>query len=441
MVNIFYALLYMFEAFTVFVFYENIFDRKEEPDYWNYRAHTVCIASFTAAYAIYLLDLMILNVIVFFIICVIICLVGYESKLRSAVFMSLLLTVIMVFSECIVTFATSTFLKIDLTVIRDETGRPVKQLLTYFILVSLTKLIFFLATFILSRTILNKNRVQQSDRFAIVLGILPMTTILIFYYFIYLDMNFEFSDFYYNTLIVCAVFLILTNILVFFIYDIAQRTNRTVTQLQLEKQKELTRIQYYELLMNEHENYKILVHDIKRHLSVIQNAAAEGNCNSVTDYIEGVREQLGLDSTVQYSGNKLIDVIINRYVNYCKDNDIRIETETLCSSMEFMNDADITALLDNMFENAVESAMQSRKREISFRLSNQNEHFLIVNMTNSCDTSPTFKEGIPVSVKRGKNHGIGTKSMRKIIKRYDGTLEWKYDKDEKIFECEAIIKQ
>lgn len=108
---------------------------------------------------------------------------------------------------------------------------------------------------------------------------------------------------------------------------------------------------------------------------------------------------------------------------------------------DFINEVDLTALIDNLLENAAESALKSEIHHVSFNAVRINDHFLIVNIKNSCDIPPEFdKDGTPKTKKIGKNHGWGTKSIGKVLKKYDGELKYKYHEEEKQFETELMIK-
>lgn len=437
---VFFLLIYIFETITVFIYCENVFEHRDDIENAKSRITVACIASFAVCYGLSFVNLPVLNVIAFMAMCLLICFSGYQVKLVKGIFSSILLTALMFFTEAITILVVEWVADITLTDPIYDPERPFGELLGYMAMIAMTKLMFFLSAFIIAKTILNKDKQQQTDKFMIVLGILPLTTVFVLSYFIYFDANFEITTPHNYSLIFCSVFLIITNVIVFLVYDYTQRLNLQITHMELEKQKEATRTAYYDMMMTEHNNQKILIHDIKRHLHIIENAATDGNCDSVTKYVDSIRDQFGMSDKIHYSGNKLIDVIVYRYVGICKEKGINIEVESGNTADDFMNDADLTALLDNMFENAVESAEKSNAKKIYFNISNQNDHFLVITMTNSCDNSPEFKNGIPVSMKKGANHGIGIKSMKKIVEKYDGSLDWIYYADSKTFECEAVLK-
>ena len=186
--------------------------------------------------------------------------------------------------------------------------------------------------------------------------------------------------------------------------------------------------------------YNNVIKDSNRLFTCI-GGAQNGDSEGVTRYIDTIRADFGLDDRIRFSGNRILDVIINRYDIKCKDLGISFTAEAKSVPDDFINEVDLTALIDNLLENAAESALKSEIHHVSFNAVRINDHFLIVNIKNSCDIPPEFdSHGVPKTKKIGKNHGWGTKSIGKVLKKYDGELKYKYHEEEKQFETELMIK-
>lgn len=99
-----------------------------------------------------------------------------------------------------------------------------------------------------------------------------------------------------------------------------------------------------------------------------------------------------------------------------------------------MKEHDITALLDNLLENAVESALLTDDKFIDFSICKRNSNFLIIKVSNSCDRKPKYINNILVSSKNTSGmHGIGTRSIKRVVEKYNGNLEMKYDSNTNTF--------
>ena len=65
-----------------------------------------------------------------------------------------------------------------------------------------------------------------------------------------------------------------------------------------------------------------------------------------------------------------------------------------------MKEYDITALLDNLLENAVESVLTTDNKFIDFSICTRNLNFLIIKVSNSCNTKPKYNNGINANTAR-----------------------------------------
>ena len=106
-----------------------------------------------------------------------------------------------------------------------------------------------------------------------------------------------------------------------------------------------------------------------------------------------------------------------------------------------MSDSDIIALLDNLFENAAEAAISSQEKKIRFSIYTRNSSYVVVSVVNSCNTSPD-SSGIKL-ISRKKNsslHGYGTKSIKRVAQKYNGSFSWDFNPNESRFTATVILE-
>ena len=122
-------------------------------------------------------------------------------------------------------------------------------------------------------------------------------------------------------------------------------------------------------------------------------------------------------------------------------NSVEFEPDIRNVDFSFMDESDLTALLDNLLENAVEAAKSTAEKRIDLFVENKNEHYIIVKVKNSCDAPPTQKGNRFISSKPNKNyHGIGIKSIKRIAQKYDGSSDFEYDDMTKTFCAVVMLK-
>lgn len=102
-------------------------------------------------------------------------------------------------------------------------------------------------------------------------------------------------------------------------------------------------------------------------------------------------------------------------------------------------ESDIFVILYNLFDNAIEACENIYTREkwiyLSLRLIN---NMFMLCIQNSYEIEPKYENGELLTIKTDKHfHGIGMKSVKKIVEKYEGQLE--YDNKQNIFEVSITL--
>lgn len=152
------------------------------------------------------------------------------------------------------------------------------------------------------------------------------------------------------------------------------------------------------------------------------------------EYISEIVEDFNIMNPIDYCNNTTINLITHRYYEICKRNNINFTISIKNANIDFMKEHDITALLDNLLENAVESALMTNDKFIDFSICIRNSNFVIIKISNSCNKKPKYINGTLVSSKIISGmHRIGTRSIKRVVAKYNGNLEMKYDSDTNTF--------
>ena len=152
------------------------------------------------------------------------------------------------------------------------------------------------------------------------------------------------------------------------------------------------------------------------------------------EYIDSIYDGYDIKQIKKYSNNKLINVIVSRYAQLCYNNNIEFSADIRDVNFSFIKDSEITALFDNLFENAFEATKKCPNKFINIEVDYRNENYIFIKMLNSINNKPLFQNGAPITTKKDKKgHGIGIKSILKIVKKYHGNLDYTYIENENIF--------
>ncbi len=429
------AFIWLFEVLVCAFFFENYYYRK----YSKFVCFIAYAVSFSILYGMSFTTIPLINLISFIICNFVIALICYDTKVKTTIFTTIMLTLSMFVTEMIIVYFSSALFKTAIDAYVDNLFVLITQS-------SLSKLFFFVVVFFISKFFGNKEHNKTENKFTLMLGVLPISSIIIFYFLTYFGINYNVEYPYNAALTVCAILLLFSNLFVFYIYEKVQKTNIENTQLKLEKQRGEISGEYYEILSEQINESRIINHDIKNHLNHISDIADEGDIKGIKDYINSIYTDFGFNTKIQYSNNKLIDVIINRYKIKCEQMRLDLEVEACGSELELISDNDTVALLDNLFENAIESAVKTEEKKIMFSIFRQTNDYtvsdyVVLEMANSCNNPPKAQNGQLLTLKKDKfSHGVGTKSIKRIVGKYSGTYDWEYDEEHKLFKTKLVMK-
>lgn len=277
-----------------------------------------------------------------------------------------------------------------------------------------------------------------------ILTIIPAISLYIAYFLVTLAVNNDLSTTEEYSLAICAFLLLIVNIIVFSIYNYNQKKSREFAELQIQYQKEYDSAEYYRMLIEQHENQSILIHDIKKHLNSIALINQEGDTEAVATYINQIITAPDLRDSVRVSDNQLLNAILSRYIRLCQNEKIDFRPDIRSGAIDFVQDTDMTTLICNLLDNAVESASRYEKNPyIELHISKKEKTpFTLLTMVNSCRVNPfSPNTGALVTHKKNKQrHGYGIKSIKRIVSKYGGDIEMYHSSETATFHTIITLK-
>ncbi|MBD5544811.1 MAG: GHKL domain-containing protein [Lachnospiraceae bacterium] len=165
-------------------------------------------------------------------------------------------------------------------------------------------------------------------------------------------------------------------------------------------------------------------HDWKNRIQVLQGIAEQENVQLLHEYVSEIENKANEYQVYSNTGNLLIDSIINSKLDNARKKKIEIEASVMLPANLSINTDDMIVILGNLLDNAIEACERLKEfRTISFLMKYEGGCILI-NIKNSFDQVIRTSENEFVTRKEDKElHGIGLKSVRNTIERYNGILE------------------
>ena len=427
--KVFYAALFMAEAITAWLYFNYIYTQTVK----NIRVFASYALGYALLFGLAQLDSVILNVGSFFVINAILLAINYSCEVKSAILHAAFLTLLMSIAEILVNLL--------ITVIVDDYTAYTYSMSAFVSLVGFSKLLYFLLTILAARLFKPHKNWNEEPSQIVLLCFMPLVSVVIIVTFIYIGIPGQLTSLTEVLVSVSVVALLLVNIIVLFIYNRIQSMDRENAALQMSRLRDQADAEYYGMLQQQYDGQRILIHDIKKHLSVINSMAEEGNSQRIVGYISELENLPEFKRKARLCNEPILNMVLLRYSEYCAEHDIDFSCDVRSDGVSFMDAISITALFGNLLSNAVEAAEKSSEKMIELSvIKNMEQNNVLVSLINSCDTAPVKDSSGNLTTRkdRSKGHGYGTKSISRVVTKFGGRLEMQYD--ETAHEFHSIIR-
>lgn len=258
--------------------------------------------------------------------------------------------------------------------------------------------------------------------------------------FMFITNGIVITDVNSKTIMVFGTLLLLASSVVsFYMVEEIISKHKIENELKLRSEREKDSQEYYKELSNNIKAYKVLKHDWVKHIYVIKSLVFKEKYDEVLKYIDILHQHIILLDDVR-SGNEILDILLTSRLKTIKDLHIEMIYEIKKIDLAWINLFDLTTILGNILDNAIESCMTCDQRNIKIQISQYNEFYQIIKISNSCNTVKLDHKGNYISTKY--NHmGMGIKNVKSAIKSYNGNIKFNYLEKDKIFVTTIILKK
>ena len=118
----------------------------------------------------------------------------------------------------------------------------------------------------------------------------------------------------------------------------------------------------------------------------------------------------------------MLNYIINNKLSAAKEQGVEIKAEIENLAFDYMDSVDFSALLNNLLDNAIHGALESKSPKLEVQISAK-KGFDIITVKNSIDESVLERNPEFVSTKDEPGHGYGMKQIRNIVEKYNGDID------------------
>ena len=233
-----------------------------------------------------------------------------------------------------------------------------------------------------------------------------------------------------NISTVASIFLIIANILVFYLFEYQLRTAELQKEEQMLKQQLKYKAEYYKELSSRQQITNKTMHDIKNQLFALRDIYIN-NPNEGMEKIETICEDILSAYTLKFTGIEAVDALITSKMLTMKENNIKFSNNIYISKDYNFDIVDMCVLLGNLLDNAIEAnnEVDEEKKYINLFISQQMD-YLSINISNPTNEKRKINENVIASTKKHKElHGFGLKSVKDIVSKYNGNCTFKQEDD------------
>lgn len=418
-----YAVVYIAEAITALWYMEYLFARKRK---MSHIIPTVGIG-YLLLYGVSLLEITVLNTVSFFLVNFVVLYTNYLCARKTAILHSAFLSFIMTVAEILVAILISFFV--------NDFAAYTYDFSIMVIMAVLSKLLYLVFALTGARVFSPHKQITEEPHMMVLFCSLPIISAVVSVLIVYIGLRTELTESAEIMMLVNVLALLVVNLIFMMLYNYIQKSNADNLALQLSIQREEADTEYYKTLQEQLENQRILIHDIKNHLTTIEGLAACCKISEITEYISQLESTLKPTEQSRLCTDPILNILLYRFIEECnaKGVDVHLDLRENCTS--FMDAPSITTLYGNLLSNALQAASTSHEKIIELSVIHNSEQALIlISVVNSSDTAPIPDNfGGFRTTKTSGIHGVGLKSIDRVIRKYNGMATMYYDKAEKKF--------
>ena len=175
---------------------------------------------------------------------------------------------------------------------------------------------------------------------------------------------------------------------------------------------------------NLYQNIRSIRHDMTNHILTLERLYAENQQKEARAYSADLKASLTVAAEEIKSGNPITDVILQEQKNEAQEKKIHFNSDFHYPSDSAINAFDISVILNNALQNALENAKTSDIPYVSIRSYRRNNAYMIEiinSFTGNLQWNP--ETGLPFTTKNETDgHGYGLSNIRKVAEKYSGDI-------------------
>lgn len=125
-----------------------------------------------------------------------------------------------------------------------------------------------------------------------------------------------------------------------------------------------------------------------------------------------------------YSGQPVVDALLAYKRKICANSGIKLELSSCYLDSTTLTDEEYIGIFGNLLDNAIEAAQRTDNPWVSLKSTKAGGQWILtVRNSKPADEKP-LDSGMATTKDDSSNHGLGSKIVRKIVKKHKGALDY-----------------
>lgn len=193
---------------------------------------------------------------------------------------------------------------------------------------------------------------------------------------------------------------------------------------------------------NLYQDIRSIKHDMTNHILTLERLYSGNRTREAKDYVSELKAVFIETIGDVKSGNPVTDVILQEWKTEAEKKKVYFRCNFHYPTGSSINVFDVSVILNNALQNAVENVGGSRKQYISILSYHKNNTYMI-EIRNSFigNLQWDIESGLPVTSKEKTDcHGYGLNNIRKIAEKYFGDIDFAVKNEEVILSIMLIME-
>ena len=178
----------------------------------------------------------------------------------------------------------------------------------------------------------------------------------------------------------------------------------------LEKKQELQKFQLKEIQQYENEISSLLdeINSKKRNSEFLQ------------ELVSDCEKYVGL----HYSGNSMVDALLAYKQKLCENSGVVLEISSDTLRGTNLTDEEYIGLFGNLLDNAIEAAQKNENPQVSLSSTIAGGQWILAVRNSKPANEAPLKNNMATTKNDSGNHGLGSKIVKRIVKKHKGALDY-----------------